>query len=205
MKTKVKGGQAAVDAIKSKTHGKEVAAASTLLENLGSDTTVMKQETGSAGAYQDGKMIKYQICAAVGIPDQYFGDISGGSLATAKTVELPMMKMFQSYQKIWSDAYQDIDEIILEHNGVEDDKWYVDREFPAIAPADVAQAATAFTQILQVMPDLGDSPDVKQLAMMTLGVNDPKEALEQLSKESITNPSLALAKALKVFRETIKE
>ncbi|KKK63604.1 hypothetical protein LCGC14_2992610, partial [marine sediment metagenome] len=115
-KTKVKGGQAAVDTIKAKTQGKEVAAASTLLENLGSDTMPIKTETGAQAAYQDGRQIKLMVAAAVGIPEQYFGDISIGNLATAKTVELPMMKMFQSYQKVWEDTYQDINEIVFTHN-----------------------------------------------------------------------------------------
>lgn len=205
LKTKVKSGQAAVDAIKAKTHGKDIPAGSTLVENLGAETTVMKQETGASAAYQDGRMIKLMISAAVGIPEQYFGDISIGNLATAKTVELPMMKMFQSYQKVWEDTYQDIDEVILAHNQVAPDKWYIDRDFPAIAPADVAQAATALVQILQVMPELGYSDDVKQIALMTLGVNDPAEVIEQLEKEAKSNPELALTKALKVFRESLEK
>jgi len=205
LKTKVKGGQAAADAIKAKTHDVEVAAGSHLVENLGAETTVMKQETGASAAYQDGRMIKLQIAAAVGIPEQYFGDISIGNLATAKTVELPMMKMFQSYQAIWSDVYQDIDEVVLEHNQIPPDKWYIDRDFPAIAPADVAQAAAALVQILQVMPELAYSDDVKQIALLTLGVNNPAEVIGQLDKESRGNPEIALTKALKQFRENLKK
>jgi len=216
LKQKVKGGQAAVDAIKAKTHGKDIPAASTLTENLGVETTVMKQETGASAAYQDGRMIKLQIAAAVGIPEQYFGDISIGNLATAKTVELPMMKMFQSYQATWNDTYQDIDEVILEHAGVKPDKWYVDRDFPKIAPEDVLQAATALTQILGVMPELGDSEDVKQIALLTLGVNDPAEVLDALSKIEKEQPKqpeepevgtaeAVLIKALKRFRESLNK
>ena len=204
-KTKVSGGQAVVDAIKAKTQDKVVAAGSQLLENLGSDTTPIRAETGAVGAYQDGRMIKLQIAAAVGIPEQYFGDISIGNLATAKTVELPMMKMFQSYQAIWADAYKDINEVVLAHAGIPEDKWYVDMDFPNIAPEDVALAAQAIVGILGVMPQLADSPDVQQIAMMTLGVNDPAEALEQLAKESKGNPQIALIKALREFRESLKE
>ena len=203
-KTKVSGGQVVVDAIKTQTQGKVIAAASQLLENLGSDTTPIKTETGASGAYQDGRMIKLQIAAAVGIPEQYFGDISIGNLATAKTVELPMMKMFQSYQAVWADAYKDINEVILSHAGIPEDKWYVDMDFPNIAPEDVALAAQAMVGILGVMPQLADSPDVQQLAMMTLGVNDPAQALEQM-KETKGNPQVALIKALREFRESIKK
>lgn len=202
-RSKIKGGSTAVSAIKAKTDDKAIAAASHLVENLGVDTQPIKTESGAASAYQDGKMIKYQICAAVGIPEQYYGDISTGNLATAKTVELPMMKMFQSYQKVWSDAYQDIDEVILEHAGVDSKNWYIDRDFPAIAPEDVAAAATAIVQILQVMPEFAYSDDVKQIALMTLGVNDPAEVLDELAKVAESNPSVKLTRALKAFRESL--
>jgi len=119
---------------------------------------------------------------------------------------LPMMKMFQSYQAVWADAYKDINEVVLAHAGVPEDKWYVDMDFPNIAPEDVALAAQAIVGILGVMPQLADSPDVQQIAMMTLGVNDPAEALEQLlAKESKGNPQVALIKALRKFRESLKE
>jgi len=204
-KTKVTGGQATVDAIKAKTEGKEINAGSQVIENLGSDTTPIKTETGASAAYQDGRMLKLMICSAVGIPEQYFGDISIGNLATAKTVELPMMKMFTSYQKVWEDTYKDINEIVLAHNNIPEDKWYVDMDFPPIAPEDVLQAATAIVQILGVFPEFASSPDVQQIAMMTLGVNDPSEALEQITQEAKKNPSIALTKELKKFREVLKE
>ncbi len=204
-KSKVKGGQVATDAIKAKTHGQDIPAGSTIVENLGIDTTPIKTETGASAAYQDARTIKLQICAAVGIPEQYFGDISIGNLATAKTVELPMMKMFQSYQKVWSDAYQDIDEIILAHNQVPEDKWYIDRDFPAIAPEDVAGMAQSVLAILQAMPELAYSRDVQQVALMSLGIDDTAEVLDDLAKEAKSNPDAALIKALKQFREVLKE
>lgn len=203
-RSKVKGGQATVDAMKAVTDNKEIAAGSHLLENLGVDTMPIKTDTGARNAYEDGRQIKLQVAAAVGIPEQYYGDISIGNLATAKTVELPMMKMFQSYQKVWNDWYQDIDEIVLKHNNISPEHWYIDRTFPAIAPADVAQAALAIVQILGVLPALGDSEDVKQIALMTLGVNDPGEVLEQLAQEAKTDPQVALSRALRVLKEVIK-
>jgi len=202
-KRKVKGGPAAVEAIKAVTHQKQVDAASDLIENLGVETTQLKTESGAKNAYQDGRMIKLQIAAAVGIPEQYFGDISIGNLATAKTVELPMMKMFQSYQKVWEDTYKDINEVVFIHNGIPEDKQYVDMDFPNIAPEDVALAAQAIVSILQVMPELGTSDDVKQIALMTLGVNDPAEVLDELGKAEESDPNIKLAKALKQFRECV--
>lgn len=204
-KTKVKGGQTAVDTIKAVTHDKEVPAASTVLENMGVDTTQIKVESGAKNAYDDNRMIKLMIAAGVGIPEQYFGDISIGNLATAKTVELPMMKMFQSYQATWRDAYDDMDNVFLEHANIPPDKRYIDRDFPPIAPADTEAAANAIVQILGVLPQFKDSEDVQQIALLVLGVNDPKEVLEGLPEEPTGNTEAALTKAIKGLREALQD
>jgi len=202
-RSKVKGGQTITDTIRAQTNEKEIGAGSILVENMGVDTTPIKMDSGSLAAYQDGRMVKLQVCAAVGIPEQYYGDISIGNLATAKTVELPMLKMFQSYQAVWDDAYQDIDEIVLAHGKVPPDQWYIDRDFPPIAPHDVLQAATALVQIIGALPQLGDSEDVMQMALIALGVNDPQEVLDALSEAAKRNPDIRLARELKLFRESL--
>ena len=204
-KTKVKGGQTAVDAIKAKTQGKEIAAASILLENMGSETTPIKTETGARNAYEDGRQIKLMIEMTSGFSEQYFADISTGNLATAKTVELPIFKMIQSYQAVWGDAYKDINEVVFTHNDIPEDEQYVDMDFPKIAPTDIALAAEALGQILQVIPELGDSDDVKQIALMTLGVNDPADVLDEITKEIESNPDAAIARELKHLREAIQK
>jgi len=203
-RTKVKGGQATVDTIKAQTEGKEIAAGSQLLENFGSDTTPIKTESGATAAFRDGKMIQHQIFAAVGISEQYFGDISTGNLATAKTVELPMKKMFESYQSIWDGAYQDIDEIVLFHNKVPADKWYVDRDFPRIDEDDVAAFAKAIMDTVGTFPEFAESPDVQQVALMNIGIDDPAEVIEALTQEAKKNPSIKLLKAVKAFKESLE-
>lgn len=116
-----------------------------------------------------------------------------------------MMKMFQSYQKVWGDTYQDIDEVILEHNQIPADKWYIDRDFPTIAPADVAQAAKSLVDILTVMPEFAYSRDVQQIALLTLGINDPAEVIEQLAEEPKGAVEARLVKVLKQFRESLSK
>jgi len=201
-KNKVSGGATAVAASKSKLNDAVVPAGSIAIENLGSDLQPIKTDSNARNAYDDGRMLKLQICAAVGIPEQYFGDVSIGSLATASTVELPMMKMFQSYQQVWSDSFRDIDEIILEHNNLPTDT-HVDRDFPAIAPENVAQAATALSQIIAAMPELGALRSVQQVALMTLGLNNTADILDELDKQIESMSSVKISKALKLVREVL--
>ncbi len=179
-KRKVKGGPAAVEAVRAKVEGADIPAASDNIENEAVDTTPIKQETGAKNAYEDGRMLKLQISAATGIPEQYFGDISTGNLATAKTVELPLLKMFGSYQQVWRDAYKEIDEIVLEHASVPEAKWVVYRDFPPIAPADYLAQADTLTKVTAVFPKYKQLTDVKQVGLQALGINDTKEVLEEL-------------------------
>lgn len=203
-KLKTQGGQTAVDAMKAVYHEEVIKAGSTAIENMGADLQPIRTDSGAAQAYQDGRMLKLQVAAATGWPEQYFGDISIGNLATAKTVELPVQKMCESYQSIWAGAYADIDDMVLEHAGIPEDARYVDRDFPAITPEDMGQIALSIQALGMVMPQLLDSRDVQQQALLALGVKDVNEALDQLTKEAKGDPNVALIKALRNFREVIK-
>jgi len=202
-KVKVQGGPAAVTAAKGVYQDQTPQAGAIAIENMGADMQPIRTDSGASQAYQDGRMIKLQVCAAVGIPEQYFGDISTGNLATARTVELPLMKQFESYQKVWADTYTALDNIVLEHAGVSPDKWYVDRDFPPIAPEDAVATAQSLAAIVATMPELASSRDVQQAALMALGINSPGKVLDALTKEAKSNGNVALIKALRQIREVV--
>ena len=203
-RTKVKGGQAAVDAIKNKQNieNDPVAAGSTVLENLGSDTTPIKTDSGAKNAYEDGRMLKLQVFAAVGLFEQYFGDISTGNLATAKTVEVPMIKMFQSFQQVWEDLYRAILAVVQTHAKVPPADQYVDINWPPIAPRDVESAASAIEKMVNTFPEFGESDAVKQVALGILGIDDTAEVLDAMEEAIKSNPDAAMAR---VLRQIVKE
>ncbi|MDD5081761.1 MAG: hypothetical protein PHU08_00165 [Dehalococcoidales bacterium] len=206
-KAKVQGGAAAVASAKAVYNEQTPAAGSVAIENMGADLQPIKTDSGASQAYQDGRMIKLQVAAATGWPEQYFGDVSTGNLATAKTVELPVKKMCESYQAVWAGAYDDIDQFVLEHNNIPEDKRYIDRDFPAISPEDAGEIAASIAAIMPYFPQFAESPDVLQQALMAVGVHDTNDALEALSKvakESSSDVNVELAKALRQFREVIE-
>ena len=182
---------------------RERGASTRVVENLGGDTQPIRTVSGAKNAADDGRMIKLRGSAATGWPEQYFGDISTGNLATAKTVELPVLKMIQALQKVWADFYQGMDEVVLEHNSIKPDKWYVDRDFPLIAPRDVAAAADALQKMVMTFPRFADSPDVLQKELMTLGIDDTAEVLDALDEVAKSNPDTDLLRAVKQLREVI--
>jgi hypothetical protein len=206
-KVKVTGGASAVATTKATYHEEEIKAGSTSIENQGADLQPIRTDSGASGAYQDGRQLKLQVSAGTGFPEQYFGDISIGNLATAKTVELPVQKMIESYQAIWKGAFEDIYDLVLTQNGVSVDALYVDLDFPAVTEESAAVMSQSIAQMVQTFPKLADSNDVLQQALMTLGIKNTNEVIDQLdktAKESKSDPNVALSKALKQFREVIK-
>lgn len=58
-------------------------------------------DTGSAAAEGDGRMIRSPISASTSFPPTYFGDMSAGTLATATSLELPVLKAVETRQEFW--------------------------------------------------------------------------------------------------------
>jgi len=210
-KEKVQGGAAAVTEAKAGLQDETPAAGAVRIENMGTDLQPIKTDTGAQQAYQDGRMLKLQISAGTGWPEQYFGDISIGNLATAKTVELPVMKMCQSYQTAWEGVYDDIDQIILEHAGISEDRRYVDRDFPDITPEDAGVIAASMAALIPLFPEFADSQDVQQQALMAIGVRDVNAALEAMADNQEEDPeepdveeeARKTASVLRGFRESL--
>ena len=202
-KTRRQGGATDVAKAKAQVSEAKIPAASWLIENLGSDTQPIKTDTGATNAYQDARMLRLQVSAASGWPEQYYGDISTGNLATAKTVELPVMKMCQSYQTLWHGAYDKIDKMVMEHAGIAEDKRQVDRDFPEITPEDSASLALAIQQMVMTFPEFTSSRDVLQKALLTIGIQNTNEVIDRMEKESKGMPEVALARALREFREVL--
>lgn len=206
--TKVKGGQAQVDAIKAVTQDKDIHAGSHMAENMGSDTKPIKTDSGARNAYEDGRQIKLAIFAGVGWPEQYYADISTGNLATAKTVELPVMKMIESYQAIWTDAYDEIDAVVLRHNNIDPNSEgrYVDRDFPSITPSDQSEMANNITAIMAPFPEFKMSRDVVQQALLSIGIKDPNPVIDSVmgAEGSQESTNIMLLRALKGIKEAMK-
>jgi hypothetical protein len=204
-KQKVPGGTAQVAAVKAKTNEKYPQAGSVLIENAGVDTQPIKTSTGGTEAKDDGRMIKLQVCAGVGIPEQYFGDIATGNLATAKTVELPLLKQFGSHQQLWSDAYTDILKVILEERGVKDPT--IDIDFPPIAPEETLAAMTAITNLVTAFPQFAEMIDVQRQALMSCGINNIDQAIKDLEdpKKNKESSAMRMVKILKELKEALHD
>jgi hypothetical protein len=76
--------------------------ASTWIGTEGYDMTPIKT-AGATTKAEDGRWLINMVCAATGIFYHYLtGDPSTGNLATAKSMELPMLIMFRDRQQLWT-------------------------------------------------------------------------------------------------------
>ena len=202
-KSKNMGGAAAVATEKSQFHDEMPQAGSVRVENLGSDLSPIRTDSNARNAYDDARMLKLQIAAGVGISEQYFGDISTGNLATAKTVELPMLKQFGSYQAVLKDFILDIFGIVLRYNGIE--KAEIDIDFPEIAPKDAQAAIKAILDAVVAFPEFASSKDVQQIALTNLGVEDVNRVLDELESKLGEVGKSHLLEAVRFYRKKLEE
>ena len=84
---------------------------SIITENEQVEHESFKLDSGSAGANVDGQMIRSQISAATHFPQHYLGDIGSANLATATSMELPVLKAVESRQEIFEQIF----------------RWFIDR------------------------------------------------------------------------------
>lgn len=73
--------------------------ASILAENESETWEDMKLDTGAGNAAQDAQMLRAQISAATRWPQSYYGDATNANLATATSLELPVLKGVEKRQK----------------------------------------------------------------------------------------------------------
>ena len=118
MKRTVKGGPEAVQRMAAKEltkSGGELsglseldrrAPGSVLTENESVKHEAFSLPTNASNAMQDSQMIRSQISAATRFPQAYYGDASNSNLATATSLELPVLKAVESRQETWEGVFR---------------------------------------------------------------------------------------------------
>lgn len=122
----VKGGKAGVQAAKSKlattvgTGGMGAAetnpAPVTGSMFIGQTDTKLEplRTAGATTRAEDGRRLLLMVAAALGLPESFFGDVSVGSLATAKSLDRPTELRFITRQTLWGDIFKEILSFVVE-------------------------------------------------------------------------------------------
>lgn len=193
-KLTMKGGQALIDQMKKRLQSSHVdngantieknptpASGSTWLQNNGIELEQMPRATGAGDAKQDSDGLKLMVCAATNIMLHYFGDPSTGNLATATAMELPMLKSFTGYQKLWADAIRDLFSIVL--NEQDDLKpAVIDIDMAPILKDDLRNLGTAIQAIAMVFPEIAVD-EVLQAMLIALGINNVEDVMDSIREK----------------------
>jgi len=63
---------------------------------------------GATTSAEDGRRLLLMVAASAGLPESFFGDVSVGTLATARSLDRPTELKFVSRQTLWGDTLQAI-------------------------------------------------------------------------------------------------
>lgn len=128
-------------------------AAGTYDSNPAVDLEWMKTDTGAVNAKEDGRSLMSAAGAGMGIFIHYFGEGGDSNLATAQSMELPMVKTFEDWQEwVNSTILELLLFVITIATDLENAKKQIDRvsgTFPPLISQDVVKYTTAWSQISQ--------------------------------------------------------
>jgi len=208
---KVKGNQAAVTAYAA-AHGSTLGSGaetkppaspgSTDVSNEGIERKPISQETGAASAQIDGNMLLQRFGAGVGpVYPHYLGAGEAFRLATASTMELPMLKTFGGAQDLICDMYVDEFEYILERADITD--YEIDIDPTPILVKDAAELVHAMLEGGQMFPKMLQSEEIFKQLLTYIGISDIDvvlNELENIEEQPVTGDAVE-ARLLQTQRE----
>ncbi|MEO0132591.1 MAG: hypothetical protein ABIK73_06675 [candidate division WOR-3 bacterium] len=120
----VKDAGVSVEEIKRQIEGLqgEIPRFATRIEFEGGDEYQPVERSGNLASVFErvARATKLSVCAGTGIYEHYFGDPSTGNLATATSMELPMIKIFEQWQRFWESVYRDVIAFYLKLQGIDE-------------------------------------------------------------------------------------
>jgi len=177
---------------------------------------------GATTTAEDGRRLLLMVCAAMGLPESFFGDVSVGTLATAKSLDRPTELKFEDRRTLWADVLHDIFDYVIEAayaasqsslpdidpDTGEDIDRHIYITFPSILEHDIESSVKSIVSAatLDGKPAAGTIPDIKMLSSMllaALGVEDVDEILENLFPEDAEPEAEAFTEALRELRQAI--
>ena len=178
---------------------------------------------GATTHADDARRLLLMVCAAMGLPETFFGDASTGTLATAKSLDRPTELKFRDRQMLWADIFRNILGYVvdtaqealvnplpkIDPETDEDLDEHLDITFPPILEHDVEQSVRAIVSAatLDGKPLAGTIPDMETLSRMlltALGEQNTDELLAAMfPEEEISSEAKTFVAAIGELREAI--
>lgn len=156
--------------------------------NEGAKLDAMKFETGAEAAKTDGQMILLHVAIGAGIFPHWVGAGDSFRLATAKSMEPPMRKMFQAAQNEWCEDMKNVFIAAAEMmrfpgvpaKALRDEVMCI---APEIMQNDANERLQTFSRLIAEVPWLSVIPDVNQRLLQILGHGDSVKLYENHQDE----------------------
>lgn len=131
-KIKAKGGSRGVDAIKAKLQSAlnmsqyvdtnpPAAAGSTWIENEAATLERLSMNTGASDAQTDGNALLMMAALGMGLFPHWVGAGEAFRLATATSMEVPLLRQFSRHQQFWGQQWKNMAFIVLHNAGYDVD------------------------------------------------------------------------------------
>ncbi|MCF8012617.1 MAG: hypothetical protein K9L56_15210, partial [Clostridiales bacterium] len=153
----------------------------------------MKQNragTGSSDAFKNSRMMRMPGAAQMGQSLHYLADPENANLATATSMELPVLKNFSGYQSIWQWTYRSMADFVLRVNGHDPEDVAYDIPMSRILREEISNPVQGLLDA-GAMNHLNDEYVTRKLLEMFGSEDihqDMKDALEQTDS---TEPAAA--------------
>lgn len=167
----------------------------------GGDASLKPLSGGPSVSADDGRRLLLMTAAALGLPETFFGDVSVGTLATAKSLDRPTELAMIDRQTLWEDVLQSLLAYVVRvaikagaltgvgtvRRTVEDGRYretvepigdanlHVDIDFPPLVTRDVQQGVDAIVKADQT--GKLRNVDVARMLLVALGENDIDEIM----------------------------
>lgn len=195
------------------------ASGSTFVHNGATEMRNVSQLTGAGDAKEDGGSLAWYAMLSAGLFPHYAGMGDAYRLATATSMEQPILRQFTRYQRFWSSVWRDVLRIVLtmreRYGGESFDSYEAEVNLDKIIQSDstalIGSVSQAYSSMLVPLLAAGVIPDevsgriiVKtwQLVLQEMGVQDVDEVINQDEWEKLAK---ALAEEKKKQQELMAQ
>lgn len=139
---------------------------------------------GATTKAEDGRRLLLMVAAAMSYPETMFGDVSVGTLATARSMDRPTELKFRKRQALWTDILVDIATYAIKAVRGQAVTPQVQVIFPDILERDILERMRAIVQgaTLDGKPtaETMDLITISKMVLATLGVEDVEAVIAQM-------------------------
>ena len=148
------------------------------VENQGAELQPMITDTGAAQAQGDIQTMRGHIAAGSGVPEHHLGGPGSAGLATATSMDAPLLRMIEFNQELWETVRRDLTGYMIEGVGL--DPGRIEVQMPPILERDVGTLAATLTNVVATL-----DPQVSNKELMRFVLAEVLDAMGKVNTQEI--------------------